>query len=1061
MFHQASMKLGLDRAVLAHARSEQGGEEAGSQKTDAATKFSMKEIDNLLKRGAYDVFREDDNDQNEFVEADIDSILQRRAHKVVYNENGGMANTLGSFSKASFVSADEKEDVDINDPDFWKKAIGLKENSAGELHDQEEIEILPMQRHRKQTKVYGDLHNENDLQFKKMLKPVKPAKPDKAEKLAIKAALKEAQLREKREREEAKKAKLLEEAKMKCDPKTWGSHGRDRVLRSLNMYGFGRWERIRQETGKDMMEIKDLELFCRAYVLKCGLCAGEQDMNKNDSQYVRDAILTAREIDNLAKSGEKKLDIPPSLTESKFLGKLRTGLARKSLNKLDALAKLIVLIREIVDKAYFAKYERDDSELTIDEKFNALTVKELEPFVPFGDVRPSWARSCPWWNLECDRHLLIGVFKHGFGRYDLIKEDGDLIFKDLLNEQRFAAQIKQEALEKTEADEVVVKKEVVEVEKADVKTEAMEIDDGALGADDQELLDRMEEQEPDADMDEDLAPENCKSGAQNTQPGHLPDPRHLNRIIVWLLTSELARMSKAEYVEHQKKERKPRESKKYLDIDSNISSSPNVPATAYMMTEEEAKLLACFREYVDIDSICMSFRPTIKGMKKCSFMLTIPSPPSPAPNPDSALGGDALEAEEVIVTEIDAVKLTSAFILFGAPLPQNFLDFVYQKVKGQIGGEVPQETNEEQPKKEISHFSWKTIKKYTGVIIKEEAIELFYRTIFLPFCGSIITHKNLSTGSQKYLIPNPLMTPNGHHLAAKGMSQLFVMRQQILYSIQYILCNSLKGLMDFLRGPQGRNVDNMPVWWCPWIHDLALLVGYLKHGYLATTPIFEDPQLPFNEKFLKAFIRKVFIVGTDNVPAVGRYDIRNNEEAEEFVRVALQQKPDQRDAEVRVVRIVEEMTKTFPNDNMFKVSISSQLYRSIIGVSYLSLEAAETYNVNGKVKGDSKSKGSTARPPAISLKTFLKTTKKRRKQYLASYHQELLLTNKFESFSDVIDVAALRAMELGSLLPESLSSEKASSSTAMDVCSPVVVASESSKSVEMHSPVEVSKVEST
>lgn len=34
-------------------------------------------------------------------------------------------SSLGSFSKASFVSKDEKEDVDINDPDFWQKAVGL------------------------------------------------------------------------------------------------------------------------------------------------------------------------------------------------------------------------------------------------------------------------------------------------------------------------------------------------------------------------------------------------------------------------------------------------------------------------------------------------------------------------------------------------------------------------------------------------------------------------------------------------------------------------------------------------------------------------------------------------------------------------------------------------------------------------------------------------------------------------------------------------------------------------------------------------------------------------
>jgi hypothetical protein len=1042
MFHQASMKLGLDRAVLAHARSEQGGEEPGSKGAEFAAKLSLKEIDNLLKRGAYDVFREDDNDQNEFVEADIDSILQRRAHKVVYNEAGGMTNTLGSFSKASFVSADEKGDVDINDPDFWKKAIGLKEESAGELHEYEETEILPMQRNRKQTKVYGDLHNENDLYFKKIMKPVKSAKADREEKLALKAAQKEAQLRERREREEAKKAKAIEEAKMKCDPKTWGSHGRDRVLRSLNMYGFGRWERIRAETGKEMMDIKDLEMFCRAYVLKCGLCAGEQELNKNDSQYVRDAILAAKEIDNLAKSGEKKLDIPPSLTEAKFLGKLRSGLARKSLNKLDALAKLIVLMREVIANAYLAKFGNDDSELSIDQKFNALTIKEVETCLPFGEVRPSWARSCPWWNLDCDKHLVIGVFKHGFGRYDLIKEDGDLIFRDMLAEQKVVANLKQEALVvPTEGggEVVQIKKEE---EKDDVKAEAMEVDDGALGADDQALLDKMEEQEPDPDVDEDmLAPESSKSGAQNTQPGYLPDPRHLNRIIVWLLSSELARMSKAEYVEHQKKERKPRDSRKGLDyLDGNITSSPSQPATYYMLIEGEQKLLSCFREFMDADSMCMSFRPTTRGIGKCQYMLTVPSLPATKSTKKNSTDDvkkdetDAMdvaeegvdtkpesEVEQVLITELDAVKLSAALILYTAPLPYSFYDYLFQKLKGIIGIESAASTdvkNEDDTVK--SYFCWKTIKERSGVLIQEVAIEVFYRSIFLPFCENILKHKHLTTNSAKYLIPNPLLSPHDHHVAAKGLCQLFIMRQQLSYSIQYILCNSLRGLMEYLRSPQGRGVDNMPVWWCPWIHDLALLLGFLKHGYLALPQIFADPHLPFHEKFVKALVTKVFVTGTDHVPAVGRFDLRTPEEAEEFVRVTTQHKPDPRDVEIRVIRIIEEMTKTFPNENMFKINMSSTLFRSIIGVSYLSPEAAESYTANGKVKGDTKSKGSTARPPAISLKTFVKTTKKRRKQYLASYHQDLLMNSKLDdSYSEdyVIDMAVLTALELGEVPP--------------------------------------------
>lgn len=44
--------------------------------------LASEEIDHLLKRGAYDVFREDDEEGKDFVEANIDDIMKRAATKV-------------------------------------------------------------------------------------------------------------------------------------------------------------------------------------------------------------------------------------------------------------------------------------------------------------------------------------------------------------------------------------------------------------------------------------------------------------------------------------------------------------------------------------------------------------------------------------------------------------------------------------------------------------------------------------------------------------------------------------------------------------------------------------------------------------------------------------------------------------------------------------------------------------------------------------------------------------------------------------------------------------------
>ena len=38
------------------------------------------------------------------------------------------------------------------------------------------------------------------------------------------------------------------------------------------------------------------------------------------------------------------------------------------------------------------------------------------------------------WDILCDKHLIIGIFKHGYGRLDLIKDDPTLIFESKLKQ---------------------------------------------------------------------------------------------------------------------------------------------------------------------------------------------------------------------------------------------------------------------------------------------------------------------------------------------------------------------------------------------------------------------------------------------------------------------------------------------------------------------------------------------------------------------------------------------------------------------------------------------------
>lgn len=150
MFDRASLKLGLDKAVLQSMNTQQGG-----KATDAGNKqLSKKEVEDLLKKGAYGALMDEDNAGDTFCEEDIDCILSRRT-QVITLEQGEKGST---FSKASFVGTQAREDIDIDDPDFWKKWAKRAEIEVDEMGEKNEL-VIHEPRRRTQIKRYG--HDEN------------------------------------------------------------------------------------------------------------------------------------------------------------------------------------------------------------------------------------------------------------------------------------------------------------------------------------------------------------------------------------------------------------------------------------------------------------------------------------------------------------------------------------------------------------------------------------------------------------------------------------------------------------------------------------------------------------------------------------------------------------------------------------------------------------------------------------------------------------------------------------------------------------------------------------
>jgi chromodomain-helicase-DNA-binding protein 7 len=157
MFHSASLKLGLERAVLSANRDQGDESDDKAAKSKSEREAQARQIDELLKKGAYDVFRDDDDKEAEqFMETDIDQLLVRSAKKVTYGvgATSSLGSGLGSFSKASFVTNTNhgEEDVDLDDPNFWK-TVGLE----APVETSEEIAAMiddGVKRSRKQVQVY-------------------------------------------------------------------------------------------------------------------------------------------------------------------------------------------------------------------------------------------------------------------------------------------------------------------------------------------------------------------------------------------------------------------------------------------------------------------------------------------------------------------------------------------------------------------------------------------------------------------------------------------------------------------------------------------------------------------------------------------------------------------------------------------------------------------------------------------------------------------------------------------------------------------------------------------
>ncbi|MEQ2276320.1 choline dehydrogenase 6, partial [Xenotaenia resolanae] len=115
MFDKASLKLGLDKAVLQDINRK------GS--LNGVQQLSKLEVEDLLKKGAYGALMDEEDEGSKFCEEDIDQILQRRTQTITIQSEGKGS----TFAKASFVSSGNRTDISLDDPNFWQKWAKIAE----------------------------------------------------------------------------------------------------------------------------------------------------------------------------------------------------------------------------------------------------------------------------------------------------------------------------------------------------------------------------------------------------------------------------------------------------------------------------------------------------------------------------------------------------------------------------------------------------------------------------------------------------------------------------------------------------------------------------------------------------------------------------------------------------------------------------------------------------------------------------------------------------------------------------------------------------------------------
>uniref|UniRef100_A0A8B9L5L2 Chromodomain helicase DNA binding protein 9 n=1 Tax=Astyanax mexicanus TaxID=7994 RepID=A0A8B9L5L2_ASTMX len=401
MFDRASLKLGLDKAVLQSMSGRDNSLGGGGQQ------LSKKEIEDLLRRGAYGAIMDEEDEGAKFCEEDIDQILQRRT-KTITIESEGRGST---FAKASFVASGNRTDISLDDPNFWDKWAKKAEIDLDSVNGRNSL-VIDTPRVRKQTRPFSATKDE---------------------------------LAELSEGESSGDDK----PKLRRTHDRLNSYGRTecfRVEKNLLVYGWGRWRDILQHGRfKKQLTEKDVEWICRALLAYCLVHYRGDDKIKS---FMWDLIAPSE--DGRTKELQNHLGLSTPVPRGRKGKKMKTQSSTFDIQKAEWIRKHNpehmlsddgykkhlkhhcnkVLLR--VRMLYYLKQEVIGAQNQ--RVLDGAEASEIDISIPDPDHSELPAL---WWDAVADKCLLIGIFKHGYEKYNTIRADPTLCFLDRVDENMY------------------------------------------------------------------------------------------------------------------------------------------------------------------------------------------------------------------------------------------------------------------------------------------------------------------------------------------------------------------------------------------------------------------------------------------------------------------------------------------------------------------------------------------------------------------------------------------------------------------------------------------------